>query len=152
VISLFPQKSITLVLPIPLKDVVMRLEKVAIRPQDVPQQYTPLMGWVKGEDFQVALSSRRPNGFAPVATGRIDQTSTGCLIFLNYRLLPSTRFYLAFWSLMTTFSGIAMAVYYKNFLLWLASFCVLVFINGTAWANFYLHLKTLHDTLLKALE
>ncbi|MBA4057556.1 MAG: hypothetical protein C0490_22775 [Marivirga sp.] len=66
--------------------------------------------------------------------------------------MPSTRFYLVFWSIIALFSGIITTFYYKNLLLALASFGVLAFINGTAWANFQLHLKVLHNTLLNAME
>ena len=151
-INPFPQKSKTLVLAHSHDDVVRRLAKVALIEEGAPQRYRPLMGWVKDDHFQVALRARRPNGFSPIATGRIEGTSTGCLIFLNYQLLPSTRFYLAFWSLITVLSGVVAAIHYKNLLLGLASAGILTFINGTAWANFQLHLKVLHNTLLKAME
>jgi len=125
---------------------------VACIEEDAPQRYKPLMGWVKDRHFQVALRARRPNGFSPVATGRIENTSSGCLVFLDYQLMPSTRFYLSLWSLIALLSGIITAFHYKNLLLCLAALGILAFINGTAWANFHLHLKVLHNTLLKAME
>ena len=151
-INLFPQRSKTLVLAHSQVDVVRRLVKVARIEEDAPQRYKPLMGWVKEDHFQVSLRARRPNGFSPVATGRIEGTSTGCLVFLNYQLMPSTRFYLAFWSLIAVLWGLIMVFHYKSLLLGLASIGILAFINGTAWANFQLHLKVLHNTLLKAME
>lgn len=139
-------------LAIAFDDVIYRLEKATIPPSDTPKKYTTLMGWVKDDHFQVTLRERRPNGFVPVAIGKIDPTSTGCLIFLVYRLMPSTRLYLGFWSLVIFLSGVILGIYYKNFLLWAASMAILIFINGTAWANFKLHRKPLHNALLKALE
>lgn len=151
-ISLLPQKTKTLVLALPFDVVVYLLEKATTPLEDAPQQYTSLMGWVKGDHFQITSRARRPNAFVPIATGRIEPTSTGCIVFLDYRLLPPTRFYLVFWSVVILLSGTILAVYYSNFLLWLASVAILGFINGTAWANFKLHWKPLHNTLVRALE
>lgn len=151
-INLFPQKSKTLVSALSQEGVVLRISMLASIQPDAPQLYRPLMGWIKEDHFRVALRARRPNAFSPVATGRIESTSNGCLIFLDFRLTPSTQFYLGFWSIIALLSGIITAVHFKNLSLCLASFGILAFINGTAWANFHLHVKALHNTLLKAME
>ena len=133
-------------------EVARRLLNLANIEEYAPQQYKPLMGWVKNDQFQVALRPRRPNGFSPIATGKIESTSNGSLVFLNYQLMPSTRFYLAFWSSIALLTGVITTLHYENLSLGLASLGILAFINGTAWANFHMHVKVLHNTLLTAME
>jgi len=152
VINLTPQKTKTLVLPLTAHEVFYRLERAAVPPENAPQQFTPLMGGINAHRFQLALRARRPNSFAPIATGTIDETSTGCLVFITYTLTPSTRFYLIFCSLIILISGAIVGFFYKNILLWLASLAILTFVHGVAWGNFKLHRRPLHNTLIKALE
>jgi hypothetical protein len=152
VISLTPQKSKTLVLPLTAHEVLFRLDAATNPPSKSPQKFTPLMGQIGDDRFQVALRARRPNGFVPVATGKIERTSTGCLIFLTYTLMPSTRFYLLFWSVVILLSGLAAAFFYRNILFCLVAIASIALINGIAWANFKLHRKPLHNLLLEVLE
>ena len=110
------------------------------------------MGRISEDHFQVTLRARRPNGFVPVATGKIERTSNGCLIFLNYTLMPSTRFYLLFCSLIILLMGALTAFYSKNIWLCFLAIMSVLLIHLIAWANFKLHRKPLHDMLLQVLE
>jgi hypothetical protein len=110
------------------------------------------MGRVGEDHFQLTLRARRPNGFVPIATGKIEKTSSGCLIFLTYTLMPSTRFYLLFCGLIILLSGALAAFYYRNVLLGLGAIASVAIINLIAWANFKLHRKPLHNLLLDVLE
>src|SRR5688572_13595010 len=111
-----------------------------------------LAGWIKDDRFQLLIRQRRPNSFMPVAEGKIDPTSTGCLIFIRYRLMPITRMYLSLWTVIAFISGIFLAIYYTNILLGLASLGIIALIHGIAWANFKIHLKPLHDIIFKVLS
>jgi hypothetical protein len=152
VINLTPQKTKTLVLPLTSHEVLFRLDVATNPPGKSPHKFTPLMGRVGEDRFQLALRARRPNGFVPIATGKIEKTSSGCLIFLTYTLMPSTRFYLLFFSLITLLCGAFAAFAYKNVLLCFAAAGVIGVIHVIAWANFKLHRKPLHNQLLEVLE
>jgi len=152
VINLTPQKTKTLVLPLTAHEVLIRLDVATNPPSKAPHKFTPLMGRVGEDRFQLALRARRPNGFVPIATGKIEKTSSGCLIFLTYTLMPSTRFYLLFCGLIILLSGALAAFYYKNVLFGLGAIASVAIINLIAWANFKLHRKPLHDLLLEVLE
>jgi hypothetical protein len=152
VINLTPQKTKTLVLPLTAHEVLFRLDVATNPPDNSPHKFTPLMGRIGEDRFQLALRARRPNGFVPIATGKIEKTSSGCLIFLTYTLMPSTRFYLQFCSLVILISGAVAAFYYKDVLLSLAAIASVAIINLIAWANFKLHRKPLHNLLLEVLE
>ena len=110
------------------------------------------MGRVGEDHFQLALRARRLNGFVPIATGKIEKTSSGCLIFLTYTLMPSTRFYLLFCSLIIMLCGALAAFVYKDVFLCLVATGAVVLIHVIAWANFKLHRKPLHNQLLEVLE
>jgi hypothetical protein len=153
VINLLPQERETLIVAHGWDVVLKRLE-MASTSQIVEGGNSQLVlaGWVKDDRFQLMLRQRRPNSFMPIVDGRIDPTSTGCLIFLDYKLMPVTRMYLILWSIIVFISGLFVSIYYYNFLLWLASAGIIGFINGIAWANFKLHRRPLHDVLFKLLE
>ena len=151
-INLTPQKTKTLVVPLTAHEVLIRLDKATNPPDESPNKFTPLMGRVGEDRFQLALRARRPNGFVPIATGKIEKTSNGCLIFVNYTLMPSTRFYLLFCSLVIMLLGALTAFYSKNILLSLVALASVALIHLIAWANFKLHRKPLHNTLLEVLE
>jgi len=152
VINLLPQERETLVV-IHDWDVVLQRLVEACSPQLIEGGKTPtaLTGWVKEDRFQLMLRQRRPNSFTPMAEGRIDPTSTGCLIFLDYKLMPATRMYLILWGVIVFVSGVFVAIYYNDVLLWLASIGIVGLINGIAWANFKLHLKPLHEVIFRLL-
>lgn len=149
-IRLLPYESETLVVTHGW-DIVLKKLSDGLQEQPTRGRHH-LTGWVRDDRFQVTLVTRRYNSFMPVATGRIDPTSGGCLIFLDYRLFPATRIYLIFWSLFLLLAGVFASYQYKNLLLWTASLAVIVLVNLVAWANFRLHLKTTRATLLRLLE
>ena len=151
-INLTPQKTKTLVVPLTAHEVLFRLDEATNPPSSSPNKFTPLMGRIGEDRFQLALRARRPNGFVPIATGRIERTSNGCLIFLTYALMPSTRFYLLFGSLVILLLGALTAFYSKNIFLCFASIASVALIHLIAWANFKLHRKPLHNVLLEVLE
>jgi hypothetical protein len=152
VINLTPQKTKTLVLPLTAHEVLFRLDVATNPPGKSPHRFTPLMGRIGEDRFQLALRARRPNGFVPIATGKIENTSNGCLVFLTYTLMPSTRFYLLSCSLIIILCGAFAAFLYKNILLCLAATGAVGIIHAIAWANFKLHRKPLHNQLLEVLE
>ena len=110
-----------------------------------------LAGWIKDDRFQLILRQRRPNSFMPMVEGRVDPTSTGCLIFLRYKLMPITRMYLVLWTIIALGSGLFLAIFYARFLISLASLGTVMLIHGIAWANFKIHHKPLRDVIFKVL-
>jgi hypothetical protein len=110
-----------------------------------------LAGWILNDRFQLMVSQRRPNSFMPVVDGKIDPTSNGCLIFLRYRLIPSTRIFLVAWTFIALVSGVILSVHHNSILFGLGSILVMAIIHGIAWGNFLIHRKTLHDIILTVL-
>lgn len=48
--------------------------------------------------FKISKIIQRANTFIPLLTGKIENTSSGSIIFLKYRLFPGALFLLIFWS------------------------------------------------------
>lgn len=151
-ITILPQTSETLIVPHAWDVVLQRLMDVTTsRIAEAGSSPKILAGWVKDDRFQLIIRQRRPNSFMPMVEGRIDPTSTGCLIFLQYKLMPITRMYLILWTIIAFVSGIFLAIYYHNFLLSLASIGIIAIIHGIAWGNFKIHYRPLHDVIFRVL-
>ena len=150
--QLLPQKKETLIVPHDWDVVLQRLLEVTTDEVNYAGR-TPkiLAGWIKDDRFQLLIRQRRMNSFMPVVEGKIDPTSTGCLIFLQYRLMPATRMYLILWTIITLASGIFLGFYYLNMLPGLASIGIIALIHAIAWANFRIHWRPLHDIIFEVL-
>jgi hypothetical protein len=109
-------------------------------------------GWVKADRFRFSLKTRRPNSFIPLIIGTIEPTSTGCIIFLEYKFFPVTKMYLIFWSLFIMLSGVVIAHQYNKIYLGLLCVGLVFLINWIAWANFKLQKDLSRKALLKILQ
>lgn len=135
------------------EEVTRRLSEItSARLANVKRSPQILAGWVKDEKFQLIVRNRRLNSFMPVAEGTIEGTSSGCIIFLRYRLMPMTRIYLILWSAIALLSGVILGFYYKDVYLVLTAVGILIVIHLIAWANFRLHHKPLHDIIFNVLQ
>jgi len=102
----FPNHSEVLVSPLKKKEVEMRLEKVT---QDINfldyeqriQKGFKFNGKVEKDSFSLSLVIDRPDSFLPLILGSIEETPKGCILFLRYRLFPSSTFFLGFWTVVT---------------------------------------------------
>jgi hypothetical protein len=152
VTQILPQKNETLIVAHDWDVVLERLSAVTTDQVNYEGRTLKILaGWIKDDRFQLLIRQRRPNSFMPLVEGKIEPTSTGCLIFLQYRLMPITRMYLVLWTIIALISGAFLATYYRNLLLALASVAIIALIHGIAWANFKIHVKPLHDVIFKVL-
>ena len=58
-------------------------------------------GIVNGNHFKISLDVRENMNFMPLIIGRFENTSNGCLLFLNYQLYWGTIVILGFWLVIT---------------------------------------------------
>jgi hypothetical protein len=151
VIKFLPEASETLVVAHDWNVVIDRLNVARMQVDVLGGPTAILAGWILNDRFQLMVSQRRPNSFMPVVDGKIDPTSNGCLIFLRYRLIPSTRIFLVAWTFIALVSGVILSVHHNSILFGLGSILVMAIIHGIAWGNFLIHRKTLHDIILTVL-
>jgi hypothetical protein len=114
----WPEKNETLVLPLSRAQVCNVLDK-NIRPLEKGyRRYDPAFlfnGWIKKEKFCISRLIRHPDNFLPLINGHIDATSRGSLLYLRYRLFPSTLYFLIFWSILTVMMAVFFFVVYGLF-------------------------------------
>jgi hypothetical protein len=153
VINLLPEVSETLVVALERDEVLRRLSEVtANRLAEVGRTPKVLAGWVQDDRFQLIIRQRRLNSFMPMVEGKIDPTSSGCLIFFRYRLMPMTRMYLVLWTIIAVLSGVFLTIYYNNIFIGLASLGIIALIHGIAWGNFRIHQRPLREIIFKVLS
>ena len=107
----FPNHSEVLVSALSKKEVEQRLEKVTLDVNFLDyeqrlQKGFQFNGKVEKESFRLSLAINKPDSFLPLILGKIEATPKGCILFLRYRLFPSSTFFLGFWTVVTL--GLAM--------------------------------------------
>lgn len=148
-ISLLPSYEETLVLPRNVHDPYQRLAaSTSNKPFLQPDEEILLFaGWVKPDRFRISLRTRRPNYFLPLVIGRLEESSTGCILLLRYVLFPTTRVLIQLWTLLVILiSAMAGNAYHKP-LLGLMGIGMLVLVYLVAWANFRIQLRFTRDTI-----
>lgn len=149
-VSLFPVDEETLVVTHEWDAIISRIEDEVSKPALIGTN--PLTGWVKEDEFQLALRIRRVQFFMPLVNGKIDPTSKGSLVFLRYTMFPATRFFLLFWSIVLPLIGLAMSLTSGNWLYFPGFLLMVAFIYAVAWSNFKLHLGTTRRLLYQLLN
>lgn len=109
------------------------------------------IGWVKENRFRVSLKISRPNNYIPLVAGRIETTSSGCIVFVTYKLFPVTNMFLVFWSLFILLAGALAGYQYQSPLYLLGSLLLLGLVHWITWSNFKIQLKFTHKALLEVL-
>lgn len=94
------------------------------------------IGWLEGENFQISRKLSRPDNFSPLLKGIIDSTSKGSIIFMNYRLMFSTRMFLIFWSVILLLLSLFFILKYNAYLYGAIAFGVGVFNYVIVYFNF----------------
>lgn len=109
----FPNHSEVLVSSLSKKEVEGRLEKETQDVNFLDFERRILKGFkfngkVESDFFRLSLAINKPDSFLPLILGKIEQTPKGCILFLKYRLFPSSTFFLGFWTVVT----IALSVFF----------------------------------------
>lgn len=108
-------------------------------------------GWVKENRFRIALKITKPNNYIPLILGKVDPTTNGCLIFVNYQLFPVTKMFLLFWSFFILLAGIISTYQYQSSFYAAVTTLVLGTIHWITWSNFKIQLRLTRKTLLEIL-
>ena len=132
-------------MPFPAREVYERIWK-SVKPVkegllilEEPEHPFLFNGWVKKDKFSISLKVARPQNFLPVMNGNIEETSAGSIIFVKYRLFPTSTAFLLFWSVITllmavffgyigryVFAGISIALGISNYAVAVANFKIQV--------------------------
>lgn len=116
------------------------VEAGAIMP-DKPEIDFLFNGWVKHQKFKLSRKVRSPENFLPIMKGRIEETSLGSLVFVQYSLFFSSNFFLIFWSVVTLLLAVFFVAFYNMVLYSIIAFGVGVSNYVIAVANFNIQVK-----------
>ncbi len=109
----FPSQSEVLVSSLSKEEVLSNLQEVTKQvnyldydlAQDKDFQFN---GNIQEDHFSLSLLIQKADSFIPLIKGRVEDTPMGCILFLSYRLFPSSAFFLGFWTVVT----LALAVFF----------------------------------------
>lgn len=155
---LLPYFQETLVLPYSGEETAMRLRKYT-RPLEKGVEYPVSVernflfnGWVKENGFRLSRKIKYPENFLPLIIGRIESTSTGSILFIQYRLFFSSGMFLAFWSIISLLFSLFFLVFHINYL-YASVILVLGFLNYViVIKNFHLQIRSSRKALNEALN
>jgi hypothetical protein len=153
VISLLPSDHETIVLPQTADSVFTKIYwATSDRPFLQPdEQKLMFNGWVKESRFRISLRVQRANNYLPLVAGTIEPTSSGCILFVDYRLFPTTRLMLVLWTILLTLGSLVFSYQTKNVIYLAAGVAAIGFIHAVVWSNFKLQLDITRKTLYKLL-
>ncbi len=152
--TLLPNYMETLVIPRPAEEVLQRLA-TSTSNQAFLQPHEPILlfnGWVHEDRFRISVRSRRVNHFLPLAIGRLENSSTGCILLIRYSLLPTTRLLLKLWTILIVLGTVMGWFQSKSLYVPLIATSLLLLIYYITWSNFNIHLKPLRKSLHRLLS
>jgi hypothetical protein len=120
--NLLPYKNSILILPYRADEVEYKLrQKVKPLSNDfllTPPPATNFMfnGWIGEYKFRISKRITHADNFLPLIVGKIEATSKGSILFITYRMFPSTLFYLSFFCLMILLSSLFFLLVEKSWI------------------------------------
>lgn len=151
-INLLPSHDETLVLPLSAEEVFTRFSRVTRNDlASVHDKSILFSGWVKEDRFRISMKVNRPNNFLALIKGRIESTSSGSLIFLDYQLFPTTKLFVTFWLLFTLLFTAIVSFQFASAWYLLSGLTLAAGIYWITWSNFKIQLKMAREILLRVL-
>jgi hypothetical protein len=155
---LLPLYQETIVLPMDEQETAWRLEQV-IRPLVKDVEYSDeaeanflFNGWVKGNRFRISRRIRHPENFLPIMIGRIEGTSVGSILFIQYRLFFSAAMFLIFWTIICLLMSLFLLIFHQEYIYAAVAFGLGVSNYVIATKNFYIQIRSSQKTLNEALN
>lgn len=155
---LLPLYQETIVLPMDEQETAWRLEQV-IRPLVKYVEYSEeaeesflFNGWIKGNRFRISRRIRHPENFLPIMVGRIEGTSVGSILFIQYRLFFSAAMFLIFWTIICLLMSLFLLIFPQEYIYAAVAFGLGVSNYVIATKNFYIQIRNSQKTLNEALK
>lgn len=144
--TFFPTHSEVLVSTFNKTEVIYRLSKVTKNVNFLDYEARKAKGHrfngtLEEDGFNVSLFVDKGDSFLPLINGKFETTPKGCILFLKYRLFPSSVFFLAFWTILTLLLTLFFGLVAKN--LWYALISFLLGLGNYlfSWAYFKRKIK-----------
>lgn len=116
--ELWPAKSEMFLSPLGQEEIIRRME-LAVKPVryqsfknrslgDIEEEAFLFNGKIKQNRFAISQIVSRPNNFLPLIKGKVEGGEKSSLVYLEFSLFPSVKYFLVFWiMLMFLFSIIS---------------------------------------------
>jgi hypothetical protein len=103
--NLLPYQNSILVLPFTAQEIVYKL-RPKVKPFSSeeylyrkPVDTFAFNGWIRDNKFRISRRITHAENFLPLILGRIESTSKGSILFITYRIFPTTLFFMGFFCL-----------------------------------------------------
>lgn len=116
------------------------------------EQSYPFRGSIQESNFRIARKVTYPESFMPLIDGKIEPTSKGSILFVDYTLLKSTRIFMTAALIFTFLIGVFFLLAERNLWYFLASLGVMGMGYGVTWLSFQQKVKICRELLEEALD
>lgn len=153
----FPSQSEVLVSSLSKEVVLANLQEVTKQVNyldyDLKQdQEFQFNGKIEKDQFHISLLIQKADSFLPLIKGKIEDTPMGCILFLTYRLFPSSTFFLGFWSLVTLGLTLFFGLVQQQTVYAILSLSFGIFNYLFAWLHFKRKIKISQDIFHQLLD
>jgi hypothetical protein len=131
--NLLPYNNSILILPFRADEVEYKLRQ---RIQPVTNDFSTTTstqsnflfnGWIGDYKFRISKRISHADNFLPLIVGKIEATSKGSILFITYRMFPSTLFYMSFFCLLLLLASLFFVLVEKNLI---TAACLFLFLVG----------------------
>lgn len=116
------------------------------------EQNYPFRGAIQEAGFRISRKVTYPESFMPVIDGKIESTSKGCILFIDYNLLKGTRFFMSVSLVFALFLGMFFLLAERNLWYFLASLGFIGVGYGVTWLSFQQKVKMCKELLEEVLD
>lgn len=148
-ITILPAYHETIVLPYPAEDTYQKLTTATSNKlfRQADEKNLSFNGWVQENRFRISIRVQRVNHFIPLVIGQIEPTHGGSIVFVDYRLFPTTRLLLILWTILLTLGSAAGYYQFKHITYFVGGLGIILLIHLIAWSNFKLQLEVTRNAL-----
>lgn len=156
--KILPRTRETLVLPFGGEEVEKRLWQTTYpvrEGEEIPDQqeaYFLFNGWVKNRKFRISRKLKYPEAFLPILKGLIEESSTGSIVLIKYRLFFGTAIFVVFWTIVTLLIGLYFLLVEQIYLYALISVAVGLGNYLITTVSFYTQVKKTSELINKLLS
>ncbi|MCC5939627.1 MAG: hypothetical protein JJU34_20270 [Lunatimonas sp.] len=113
---------------------------------------TVFNGSISDKGFHLSKVITRADSFLPLVHGTIESSLKGSILFIEYSLFPGSRFFLAFWSIISLLLAVFFSALYGDHAV--GALCLTAGMGNWlfSWSNFNRKVRDTKQTLHRLLD
>ena len=80
---------------------VLQMDKKEYNPKTTEEDEIEFNGWFSDYNFRISKRIAHPDNFLPIVDGRIEPTSSGSILFVNFKLFFSSLLMVMVWTILS---------------------------------------------------